>query len=86
MKIIKTHLKHSVNQFRDVIIRETRGTRYFHQRSQHLRQFFLVDHAVAIFIAHVEDDTQLILGFAAWEQQNRVQEFLEFESLFADDR
>lgn len=61
------HLEHAVDQFRNVIIRETRGTRYFHERPQHLRQLLLVNHAVAVLIAHVEDDAQLVLGFAARE-------------------
>lgn len=86
VNIMKTHLEHAVDQFRDVIIREARGTGYFYERPQHLRQLFLVDHAVAILIAHVKDDSQLVLGFAAREQQDRVQEFLEIESLFVDDR
>ena len=60
-----------------MIVREARRPRYFHERAQHLRQFLLVNHPVAVVVAHVEDDPQLVLGLAAREQQHGVEELLE---------
>lgn len=69
-------MEHSIYQLGDMIVRETGRSSDLHQRSEHLGQFLLVDHPVAVLVAHVEYDPQFVLGLAAREQQHRVQEFL----------
>ena len=71
-------LEHAVDQFRHLVVVEAVvGAGNLHQRAQHLRQFALVDDAVAVVVAHVEDDAQFVFGAALGEEDDRVEEFLE---------
>ncbi|KAJ8868063.1 hypothetical protein PR048_031872 [Dryococelus australis] len=69
-------VEHTVYQLGHVVVGETGGACDLHQRAQHLRQLSFVDAAVAVVVAHVEDDAQLVLSATAREQHHRVQELL----------
>lgn len=56
------YLEHAVYQLRDVIVGEASGPRDLHQGSQHFGQLLLIYDSVAVLVAHVEDDPQLVLG------------------------
>ena len=71
-------LEHAVDQLRHLVVAEAVvGARDLDQRAQHLAQLHLVDDAVAVVVAHVEDDAQLVLRLALGKEHHRVEELLE---------
>ena len=77
-------MEHAVDELRHLDITQTVvGPGNLHQGPQHLRQFALIDDAVAIVVAHVEDDPQLVFGASFGEEDDRIEKLLERDATVA---
>ena len=57
-------LEHAFDELSDAVVGQRVCFCDFDQRTQHFRKLSLVNHAVAVIVAHVENDAQFIVGLA----------------------
>ena len=69
--------EHAVDEAVDVLLGELLGLGDVDERVEELRELCLVDGAVLVVVAHVEDDAQLVVRPTLREEHDRVQELLQ---------
>ena len=69
--------EHAVDEAVDVLLGELLGLGDVDERVEELGELCLVDGAVLVVVAHVEDDAQLVVRPTLREEHDRVQELLQ---------
>lgn len=57
--------EHAFDELGDAVVGQRVGFCDFDQRTQHFRELSFVNHAVAVVVAHVENDAQFVVGLAS---------------------
>ena len=69
--------EHGVDELVDALVRQLLRLGDDDERVEQLGQLRLVDLAVLVVVAHVEDDAEFVVGAALGEQHDRVEELLK---------